>query len=39
MCEAHGLDETCYTDTIKAVEMAVDLTLRDQAEGKLDAAE
>jgi glutamate-1-semialdehyde 2,1-aminomutase len=39
MCEAHGLDETCLTDTLKAVEIAVDLTLQDQAEGKLDAAE
>ena len=27
MCEAHGLDETCLTDTLKAVEQAVDLTL------------
>jgi glutamate-1-semialdehyde 2,1-aminomutase len=27
MCEAHGLDETCLTDTLKAVETAVDLTL------------
>ena len=27
MCEAHGLDETCLTDTLKAVEAAVDLTL------------
>jgi hypothetical protein len=39
MCEAHGLDETCLTDTLKAVERAVDLTLQDQADGKLDAAE
>ncbi len=39
MCEAHGLDGTCLTDTLKAVEIAVDLTLQDQAEGKLDAAE
>jgi len=28
MCEAHGLDETCLTDTLKAVEQAVDLTLQ-----------
>ena len=28
MCEAHGLDETCLTDTLKAVETAVDLTLQ-----------
>lgn len=27
MCEAHGLDETCLTDTLAAVEAAVDLTL------------
>ncbi len=27
MCEAHGRDETCLTDTLKAVEIAVDLTL------------
>jgi glutamate-1-semialdehyde 2,1-aminomutase len=27
MCEAHGLDETCLTDTLRAVEQAVDLTL------------
>lgn len=27
LCEAHGLDETCLTDTLKAVEQAVDLTL------------
>jgi glutamate-1-semialdehyde 2,1-aminomutase len=27
MCEAHGLDETCLTDTLRAVETAVDLTL------------
>lgn len=39
MCEAHGLDDTCLTDTLKAVERAVDLTLQDQADGKLDAAE
>lgn len=35
MCEAHGLDETCLTDTLKAVETAVDLTLQDQAAGTL----
>lgn len=27
MCEAHGLDDTCLTDTLQAVETAVDLTL------------
>ena len=27
MCEAHGLDATCLSDTLKAVETAVDLTL------------
>ncbi len=27
MCEAHGLDPTCLTDTLKAVATAVDLTL------------
>jgi glutamate-1-semialdehyde 2,1-aminomutase len=27
MCEAHGLDESCLTDTLKAMERAVDLTL------------
>lgn len=26
-CEARGLDETCLTDTLRAVEQAVDLTL------------
>ena len=31
MCEAHGTDPTCLTDTLKAVEKAVDLTL-DQLE-------
>lgn len=35
MCEAHGLDETCLTDTLKAVARAVDLTLQDQAAGRL----
>lgn len=35
MCEAHGLDESCLTDTLRAVEAAVDLTLQDQAAGKL----
>lgn len=39
MCEAHGLDGSCLTDTLKAVETAVDLTLQDQADGRLDAAE
>ena len=28
MCEAHGTDPTCLTDTLKAVETAVDLTLQ-----------
>lgn len=27
MCEAHGKDDTCLTDTLAAVEAAVDLTL------------
>lgn len=27
ICEAHGLDETCLTDTLRAVETAVDLVL------------
>jgi glutamate-1-semialdehyde 2,1-aminomutase len=27
MCEAHGLDPSYLTDTLKAVERAVDLTL------------
>ena len=27
MCEAHGLDENCLKDTLKAVEAAIDLTL------------
>ena len=27
MCEAHGLDDSCLTDTLKAVAQAVDLTL------------
>ncbi len=31
MCEAHGLDETCLTDTLKAVEQAVDLTMEQVA--------
>lgn len=35
MCEAHGLDESCLTDTLRAVEAAVDLTLQDQAASKL----
>ena len=39
MCEAHGLDDTCLTDSLRAVETAVDLTLQDQADGRLDAAE
>ncbi len=29
MCEAHGLDATCLPDTLKAVELAVDLTLEE----------
>lgn len=37
MCEAHGLDDTCLSDTLTAVEQAVDLTLQDQAEGRLVA--
>ncbi len=28
MCEAHGLDETCLAETLKAIETAVDLTLQ-----------
>jgi glutamate-1-semialdehyde 2,1-aminomutase len=35
MCEAHGLDGTCLTDTLRAVETAIDLTLEffeDEAE-------
>lgn len=28
MCEAHGTDPTCLTDTLRAVETAVDLTLQ-----------
>jgi glutamate-1-semialdehyde 2,1-aminomutase len=31
MCEAHGTDATCLTDTLKAVELAVDLTLEHVA--------
>jgi glutamate-1-semialdehyde 2,1-aminomutase len=31
MCEAHGLDPSCLTDTLKAVETAVDLTLEQLA--------
>ena len=27
ICEAHGKDASCLTDTLKAVETAVDLTL------------
>ena len=35
MCEAHGRDPSCLTDTLKAVELAVDLTLEQlEAEGK-----
>lgn len=39
MCEAHGLDETCLTDTLKAVETAIDLTLEtlDRASPVRDA--
>ena len=29
MCEAHGKDASCFTDTLKAFEKAVDLTLED----------
>jgi glutamate-1-semialdehyde 2,1-aminomutase len=32
MCEAHGTDEACLTDTLRAVETAVDLTLEHFAE-------
>jgi glutamate-1-semialdehyde 2,1-aminomutase len=32
MCEAHGKDESCLVDTLKAVEAAVDLTLEHFAE-------
>lgn len=38
-CEAHGLEASCLTDTLQAVEMAVDLTLQDQEDGLLGAAE
>ena len=31
MCEAHGLDDTHLTDTLRAVEVAVDLTLEHVA--------
>lgn len=31
MCEAHGLEAACLTDTLKAVELAVDLTLEQLA--------
>ena len=31
MCEAHGTDPTCLTDTLKAVELAVDLTIETLA--------
>jgi len=27
MCEAHGTENSCLTDTLRAVETAVDLTL------------
>jgi glutamate-1-semialdehyde 2,1-aminomutase len=38
MCEAHGLDATCLTDTLKAVERAVDLTLEHvETESKASA--
>ncbi|MEP7172601.1 MAG: aminotransferase class III-fold pyridoxal phosphate-dependent enzyme, partial [Aestuariivirga sp.] len=36
MCEAHGLDASCLTDTLKAVETAVDLTL-EQLEAEKSA--
>ena len=29
MCEAHGKDASCFTDTLKAFEKAVDMTLED----------
>jgi glutamate-1-semialdehyde 2,1-aminomutase len=32
MCEAHGLDPSCLTDTLRAVEVAVDLTLQHFAD-------
>jgi glutamate-1-semialdehyde 2,1-aminomutase len=34
MCEAHGLDPSCLTDTLTAVERAVDLTLQTLAEAQ-----
>ncbi|MFN3824557.1 MAG: aspartate aminotransferase family protein [Pseudorhodobacter sp.] len=37
ICEAHATDDTCLTDTLAAVARAVDLTLRDQEAGVLDA--
>ena len=36
MCEAHGLEASCLTDTLKAVETAVDLTL-EQLEAEKSA--
>ena len=36
MCEAHGLGESCLTDTLKAVEQAVDMTL-EQLEAEKSA--
>ena len=36
MCEAHGKDASCLTDTLKAVETAVDLTL-EQLEAEKSA--
>jgi glutamate-1-semialdehyde 2,1-aminomutase len=36
MCEAHGLDASCLTDTLKAVEEAVDLTLESLEDGSKD---
>jgi glutamate-1-semialdehyde 2,1-aminomutase len=36
MCEAHGLDASCLTDTLKAVEVAVDLTLESLEDGSKD---
>jgi len=37
MCEAHGLDPSCLTDTLKAVELAVDLTIEQLAAGAASA--
>ena len=37
MCEAHGVDKTCLTDTLKSVEQAVDLTLQHFEEAAREA--